>query len=77
MTTLRRVWLLALATIGIALAGAPAASAERVFTVKGASAPGPAGYDRHKTYDYIDPLSAAPGQNAFLRTVIPFLRRVR
>ncbi len=33
--------------------------------------------DRHKTYDHIDPLSALPGKNAFLKTVIPFLRRVR
>jgi pimeloyl-ACP methyl ester carboxylesterase len=33
--------------------------------------------DRHKTYDHIDPLSAVPGKNAFLHTVIPFLRRVR
>jgi hypothetical protein len=43
---LRRVGLLASSTIAIALAGAPAASAERVFTVKGADAPGPARYDR-------------------------------
>ncbi len=33
--------------------------------------------DRHKTYDHIDPLSALPGKNAFLKTVVPFLRRVR
>ena len=33
--------------------------------------------DRHRTYDHIDPLSALPGSNAFLKTVIPFLRRVR
>jgi hypothetical protein len=33
--------------------------------------------DRHRTYDHIDPLSARPGKNAFLKTVIPFLRRVR
>jgi len=32
--------------------------------------------DRHRTYDHIDPLSALPGKNAFLKTVIPFLRRV-
>ncbi len=31
--------------------------------------------DRHATYDHLDPLSAVPGKNAFLRTVIPFLRR--
>jgi hypothetical protein len=30
--------------------------------------------DRHRTYDHIDPLSALPGKNAFLKTVIPFLR---
>jgi hypothetical protein len=40
------VWLLALSTIVIALAGASTASAERVFTIQGASAPGPARYDR-------------------------------
>src|SRR4051812_36656035 len=43
---MRRVWLPALSTIVIALACAPLASADRVFTVKGASAPGPAKYDR-------------------------------
>jgi pimeloyl-ACP methyl ester carboxylesterase len=32
--------------------------------------------DRHTTYDHIDPLSAVPKKNAFLHTVIPFLRRV-
>ena len=31
--------------------------------------------DRHETYDHIDPLSALPSKNAFVRTVIPFLRR--
>ena len=30
--------------------------------------------DRHRTYDHIDPLSALPAKNAFLNTVIPFLR---
>jgi hypothetical protein len=30
--------------------------------------------DRHRTYDHIDPLSALPRKNAFLNTVIPFLR---
>jgi hypothetical protein len=43
---LRRVGLLTLSTILIALTGAPPTSAERVFTVKGAPAPGPARYDR-------------------------------
>jgi hypothetical protein len=33
--------------------------------------------DRHATYDHIDPLSALPGKNAFLHTVVPFLRRLR
>jgi hypothetical protein len=33
--------------------------------------------DRHRTYDHIDPLAAVPAKNAFLKTVIPFLRRVR
>ncbi len=31
--------------------------------------------DRHKAYDHVDPLSAAPPRNAFVRTVVPFLRR--
>jgi hypothetical protein len=30
--------------------------------------------DRHRTYDHIDPLSALPAKNAFVKTVIPFLR---
>ena len=29
--------------------------------------------DRHRTYDHIDPLSALPSRNAFVRTLIPFL----
>jgi hypothetical protein len=33
--------------------------------------------DRHKTYAHIDPLSAVPETNAFVRTVVPFLRRHR
>lgn len=33
--------------------------------------------DRHITYDHLDPLSAVPAQNAFVKTVIPFLRRAR
>src|SRR6185295_17361029 len=32
--------------------------------------------DRHTTYDHLDPLSALAANNAFVRTVIPFLRRV-
>jgi pimeloyl-ACP methyl ester carboxylesterase len=43
---MRRLWLLPLSTITIALAGAPTASADRVFTVRGANAPGPAKYDK-------------------------------
>ena len=31
--------------------------------------------DRHETYDHVDPLSAVPPRNAFVRTVVPFLRR--
>jgi hypothetical protein len=31
--------------------------------------------DRHRTYAHIDPLSALAGRNAFLETIIPFLRR--
>jgi hypothetical protein len=33
--------------------------------------------DRHTTYDHIDPLSASRDENAFVKTVIPFLRRAR
>jgi hypothetical protein len=33
--------------------------------------------DRHRTYDHIDPLSALPSKNAFVKTVVPFLRRLR
>lgn len=33
--------------------------------------------DRHASYAHIDPLSAAPSKNAFLRTVVPFLRKIR
>jgi len=29
---------------------------------------------RIKTYAHIDPISAAPSKNAFLQTVVPFLR---
>ncbi len=32
--------------------------------------------DRSATYAHLDPLAAAPGRNAFLKTVLPFLRRV-
>jgi hypothetical protein len=31
--------------------------------------------DRSATYAHNDPNSAAPGRNAFLRTLIPFLKR--
>ena len=30
---------------------------------------------RTKTYSHIDPISAAPSKNAFLKTVVPFLRK--
>ena len=33
--------------------------------------------DRHTTYDHLDPLSATPANNAFVKTVIPWLRRAR
>jgi pimeloyl-ACP methyl ester carboxylesterase len=33
--------------------------------------------DRHATYDHLDPLSAVRDKNAFVKTVIPFLRRTR
>ena len=42
----RRLWLLTLSTIAGALALAAPASADRVFTVDGSAAPGPARYDR-------------------------------
>ena len=32
--------------------------------------------DRSSTYAHLDPLAAAPGRNAFLKTVLPFLRGV-
>jgi hypothetical protein len=31
--------------------------------------------DRHTTYDHLDPLGALARKNAFVKTVIPFLRR--
>jgi hypothetical protein len=43
---MRRIWLLTLSTMVVALIGAPAARADRVFTVRGADAPGPARYDK-------------------------------
>jgi hypothetical protein len=33
--------------------------------------------DRDRTYDHIDPLSAVPAKNAFVKTVIPFLRGLK
>jgi len=33
--------------------------------------------DRHTTYDHLDPLSASPDANEFVKTVIPFLRRAK
>jgi hypothetical protein len=33
--------------------------------------------DRHRTYDHIDPLAALPARNAFLKTVVPFLRGLK
>ena len=33
--------------------------------------------DRSKSYGHLDPLLAAPGNNAFLQTVIPWLERIR
>ena len=32
--------------------------------------------DRHTTYDHLDPLAAVPAKNAFVKTVVPFLRRI-
>ncbi len=33
--------------------------------------------DRHTTYDHLGPLSAVPAKNAFVKTVVPFLRGAR
>ncbi|MDX6666089.1 MAG: hypothetical protein QOG68_2295 [Solirubrobacteraceae bacterium] len=33
--------------------------------------------DRSKTYSHLDPLAATPSKNAFLKTVVPFLKRLR
>lgn len=33
--------------------------------------------DRSRTYAHIDPLSASPDKNDFVKTVVPFLKRVR
>ena len=43
---MRRAWLVPLSTMILALALAPPASADRVFGVRGAEAPGPARFDR-------------------------------
>jgi hypothetical protein len=32
--------------------------------------------DRSKSYAHVDPLAASPDKNAFLKTVVPFLRRI-
>ena len=32
--------------------------------------------DRSATYDHVDPLAALPDRNAFVKTVVPFLRRI-
>jgi pimeloyl-ACP methyl ester carboxylesterase len=33
--------------------------------------------DRSKTYSHLDPLAATPAKNDFLKTVVPFLKRLR
>jgi hypothetical protein len=33
--------------------------------------------DRSKTYAHLDPLAATPSRNDFLKTVVPFLRKLR
>lgn len=33
--------------------------------------------DRSKTYSHLDPLAASPAKNDFLKTVVPFLKRLR
>src|SRR4051812_49197342 len=43
---MRRVWLVPLSTILVGLFLAPAAQADRVLSIRGAAAPGPARYDR-------------------------------
>ena len=32
--------------------------------------------NRDRTYAHVDPLAASPGRNAFLKTLVPFLRRL-
>lgn len=32
--------------------------------------------DRSRSYAHVDPLAALPGRNAFLKTLVPFLRRI-
>ena len=33
--------------------------------------------NRNRTYAHIDPLVALPSKNAFLKTLVPFLRKIR
>ena len=32
--------------------------------------------DKSKTYAHVDPLAASTGKNAFLKTLLPFLKRI-
>jgi hypothetical protein len=48
----------------------------KVF-VKQAKVPFHVYIDRSKTYSHLDPLTATPSQNDFIKTVVPFLKRLR
>ena len=71
-----RAWLLT-STILLALAIAPAAHAERVFTVRGADGPGPARYDRVRVIEQgprraTTCSSSSPARPAGRRTSAPW-----
>lgn len=45
--------------------------------VKASDVPRAKYVDRSKTYSHLDPLAATPARNDFLKTVVPFLRKLR
>jgi hypothetical protein len=50
----------------------------RAFVKTSKSPPSRAVYvDASKTNSHLDPLTAVPGRNDFLKTVVPFLKRLR
>jgi hypothetical protein len=70
----RRLRLLA---FGAALGGRRVLDATRALAHQSNIPPGQLTLiDRHTTYAHNDPNSAAPGRNAFLRALVPFLERV-